>query len=75
MSKCQIAALIKGSILKTTNRASARPIAGVHAGIAAVEVEVASRCTANRTTPIVAVGTDTDERTRAVEAVARQGQL
>jgi len=61
VSKCQNAALIKGSILNTTHRDSVRPIVGEHAGIAAIEVEVASIRTTNRTTPIVAVGTDKDE--------------
>ena len=75
MSKCQIAALIKGSILKTTNRASARPKAGAHVGIAAAEDEAASIRAANRTTPIEAGGTDKVERTIAEVAVARQGQL
>ena len=64
-------------ILNTTHRASERSVGFEHAGIAAKEVEVARVRVnaANRTAPIVAVGTDTDERTRAVEAVARQGQL
>ena len=61
VSKCQIAALIKGSILNTTNRESERPIGVGHAGKAANEAEAASTRAANRTTPIVAVGTDKDE--------------
>ena len=75
MSKCQIASLIKVSILKTTNRGPVRPTVGAHAGSAAEEEEVASRRTANRTTPIEAEGTDIDERTTADAAAARQGQL
>ena len=75
VSKCQIASLIKVSILKTTNRESERPIEGEHVGIAAVEVEAASTRAANRTTPIAAEGTDIVERTIAEVAVARQGQL
>ena len=75
VSKCQIAALIKGSILNTTNRESVRPTVGAHAGIAATEDEVASIRAANRTAPIEAGGTDTEERTTAAAAVARQGQL
>jgi hypothetical protein len=61
-------------ILKATNRVSVCPIVGVHAGIAAIEEEVASICAANCTAPIVAVGTDIVERTIAVVAVARHGQ-
>ena len=75
VSNCQIASLIKVSILKATNRESVRPIVGVHEGSAAIEVEVASSRAANRTTPIVAAGTDTEERTKAAAAVARQRQF
>ena len=75
VSKYQITALTKVSILKTTNRESVRPKEGVHVGKAAIEVEVASIRAANRTTPIVAEGTDIEERTIAAEAAARQGQL
>ena len=75
MSKWQIASLIKVSILKTTYSESVRPIVGVHAGIAATEVEEPSRRAANRTTPIAAAGTDTVERTIGPAAEARQGQL
>lgn len=62
-------------ILKAPNRAPDRSEVGIHAGIAAIEVEVARTGTANRTAPIVAVGTDIEERTIAVVAVARQGQF
>ena len=72
---CQIASLIKGSILKATNRESVRSEVGVHVGIAATEVEAARIGAANRTAPIEAEGTDTEERTIAAEAAARQGQL
>ena len=61
-------------ILKATNRESVSSVVGVHVGIAAIEVEVAGIGAANRTTPIVAVGTDIIERTIAVVAVARHGQ-
>ena len=75
VSKRQIDALIKGSILNTTHRESERPIVGVHEGSAAIEAEVASNRAANRTTPIVADGSDSAERTTAVVAAARQGQF
>ncbi len=68
-------ALINGSILKATNRESVSSIGGVHEGIAAKEEEVASSRAANCTAPIEAVGTDTDERTIAVDADARHGQF
>ena len=77
MVKClinQIAALIKVSILKATNSVSVCSVVGVHVGIAAIEVEVARIGAANRTAPIVAVGTDIVERTITVVAVARHGQ-
>jgi len=61
-------------IIEATNRVSVRSIVDVHVGIAAIEVEVASIRAANRTTPIVAVGTDIVERTIAVVAVACQRQ-
>ena len=75
VSKYQIAGLIKVSILKATNRDAACPEAGVHAGIADIEIQVARIGTANRTTPIVAAGTNTVERTIAAAAEARHGQL
>lgn len=50
-------------------------IDGVHEGTAAIEVEVASKRAANFTTPIEAVGTDSAERTIAVDAEARPGQF
>lgn len=78
MVKCQInqiATLIKGSILKATHRESVCSIVGVHVGIAAIEEEEASRRAANCTTPIVAEGTDIEERTIAEDAAARHGQL
>ncbi len=62
-------------ILNATNRAAVRPIEGEHNGIAATEVEVARIGTANRTTPIVAVGTDIVERTITAVAAARRGQF
>ena len=63
------------SILKATNSAPACSVAGVHAGIAAIEGEVARIGAANRTAPIEAEGTDTEERTITVDAVARHGQF
>ena len=75
MSKYQIATLFKGSVLKATNRLPARSVVAVHEGIATSEVQGACKCTANRTTPIVAVGTYIAERTTAGEAEARQGQF
>ena len=68
-------ALIKVSILKATYRAPEGSIVGVHAGIAAIEVEAASIRAANCTAPIVAAGTDTEGRTTAAAAVARHGQF
>ena len=62
------------SILKTTNREPISSAVGAHAGIAATEVEEAGTGAANRTRPIVAVGTDIVERTIAVVAVARHRQ-
>lgn len=46
-----------------------------HVGIAAAEVEVAGAGAINRTAPIVAVGTDSVERTIAEVAAARHGQF
>ena len=63
------------SILKATNSESECSVAGVHAGIAATEVEVARIGAANRTAPIAAVGTDIEERTITGVAVARHGQF
>ena len=53
-------------ILKATNSVSVCSVVGVHAGIAAVEVEVARIGAINLTAPIVAVGPDIVERTIAV---------
>ena len=75
MSNYQIATLLKVSILKATNRAPVRSVAGVHAGITASEAEVARIGTANRTAPIAAAGTYKAERTIAEVAVARHGQF
>ena len=63
------------SILKATHSESARSAVVDHAGIAAIEVEEARTGAANRTTPIVADGTDIEERTIAAETVARHGQF
>ena len=71
----QIAALIKVSILKATNRVAVRSKAAVHAGTAAAEAEVARGSATKRTAPIVTVGTDIDERTNGEVAVARHGQF
>ena len=64
-------------ILNTTHRASERSVGFEHAGIAAKEVEVARVRVnaANRTAPIVAVGTDIVERTIDALARARHGQF
>ena len=69
----QIASLIKVSILEATHSDSACSVVGVHVGTAAEE-EVARIGAANRTAPVVAVGTDIVERTTDV-AAARHGQL
>ena len=63
------------SILEATHRESVCSAVGVHAGIAAEEVEAAGISTANRTAPIDTVGTNMDERTIAAVAVARQRQF
>ena len=63
------------SILKATHSESECSVVGVHAGIAAIEVEEARIGAANRTAPIVAAGTDTAERTTAEAAAARHGQF
>ena len=75
MSNYQIATLIKVSILKATNRETACSVEGAHIGSTATEVEAARKGTANRTAPIVAVGTYNAERTSAVAAVTRHGQF
>ena len=62
------------SILKAANREPVRLDGGAHVGTAATEAEEARIGAANRTAPIVAVGTDS-EATIAEEAVARHGQL
>ena len=63
------------SILEATHRGPVCSIAGVHAGIAAKEVQEARIGTAYCTAPIVAEGTDIEERTRAEDAEARHGQF
>ncbi len=63
------------SILNATHRESVRSVVGVHVGIAAEEAEVARIGAANRTAPIVAVGTDLEERTITAAASARHGQF
>ena len=75
VSNCQIASLIKVSILNAAYRESDRTSEGAHRGRAAVEVEVTRIGTANRTTPIAAVGTYIVDRTIALEAESRHGQL
>jgi hypothetical protein len=67
---------IKVSILKAAHRVAECSVVGTHEGIAAKEEAEAARIgAANRTAPIVADGTDIDERTIAVAAAARQGQF
>ena len=63
------------SILEATHRAPVRSVAAAHEGIAAAEVEVARASATNRTAPIAADGTDIEERTIAVAAVARHRQF
>ena len=78
MVKCQInqiASLIKVSILKTTNREPIRTVVGFDEGRAASEAEAAGKGAANRTGPIVTVGTDRVERTIVEVAVARHRQF
>ena len=75
MSNYQSATLFKVSILKATNRESVCSAVVGHVGIATIEVQEACKCTANRTTPIVAVGTYIVERTIGEVAAARHGQF
>ena len=63
-----------GLILKATNSVSVSSVSVVHAGFAAAEVEVVRVGTTNRTAPIVAAGTDIDEKTAGI-ADARHGQF
>ena len=65
------------SILEATHRDSERSSAADHFGNgkAAAEDEAEGAGAINRTAPIAAVGTDTDERTIAEAAVARRGQF
>ena len=74
MSKYQIASLIKGSILKATNREAARTEVAAHAGIAAVEEQVQRARTIYGTRPIVAVATHIAERAKAAETDAGHRQ-
>ena len=71
----QIAALVKVSILNTTYSDSVCSVARAHTDTAAIEVEAARNGAKNRTAPIVAEGTDIEERTTAVAAVARHRQF
>ena len=71
----EVVLLFNISILNATNRVPACSIVGAQDGIAAIEVKEASIRAANCTAPIVAEGTDTEERTIDVEAVARHGQF
>lgn len=73
--KCQIAALIKVSILDAANREAVRPDAAEHTGIATGEVQAARGSANCGTRPVVADGTNNAERTIAVEAVACYGQF
>ena len=63
------------SILKAAHRESACSEVDVHAGIDATEEQVVRIDTRNRTAPIVAIVTDSVERTSADVAVARHGQF
>ena len=60
------------SVLKAANRAPVCPAAGVHVGTEAAEAQAARIGTANRTAPILAVGSNIVERTIPVVAVARK---
>jgi hypothetical protein len=62
-------------ILYATYRVTACSSVGVHNGSAATEVEDAGIRTTHRTAPIVAVGPNIAERTKAVAAEARHGQF
>ena len=72
---CQIASLIKVSILNATHREAVRPVAAVHAGTAAIEVQESGVDTIYHTRPIAAVATHIVERTIGESAVACHGQL
>lgn len=72
--KCQIASLIKVSILNATNRHAVCTLVGGHVGIAAKEVQVLRIGATNRTTPIGAAGTDIEGKITVV-AEARHGQF
>ena len=63
------------SILEATHREAESSVVVDHGGIAAAEVEVTRESATNRTAPIAAEGTDTEERTIAEAAVARHGQF
>ena len=63
------------SILEATHRVPARSVVAAHEGSAAVEEEAARVSATNRTAPIAAAGTDIEERTIDVVAVARHGQF
>jgi len=57
-------------ILNAPNTKAVCSVVGVHVSTSAVEVQVASICTANRTTPVVAVATYIVKRSITVVAVA-----
>ena len=67
--------LFKGSILNATYRVTIGSEVGAHACTTINKVQAACSCNAKRTTPIVADGTYTAERTIAKVAVARHGQF
>ena len=60
---------------EAAHRVTDRPGAAAHAGIAAEEAQEPRADARNGTGPIVAAGTDIEERTAAVAAVARHGQF
>ena len=64
-----------GLILEATHRVPECSEVVAHAGIAAVEAEVARASAINRTAPIVADGIDIAERTIIATAVARHRQF
>ena len=61
------------SILYATYSVAVSSVARGHVRIAAVEIKVTWVVATNRTAPIDAVGTNTTERTTAVNAEARRG--
>ena len=72
--KYQIASLIKGSILKATNREAECTVEAAHGGTAAAEEQAPRARTIYGTRPIATAATHTDERAIAAETVAGHRQ-